>query len=581
MGDVDLSIFDDAEEEKGGEGPEDPVEKILATAQELRHQGAVLKVAMDIPSPRELPQQRLLPTIIGVLDHYNVAVPAEVKDKLSAGAGGEIVFLVSEDDSSLRPRKVVINLHPEVRTLFIRGEAPLNGLDSFVELFIDYQVRAGKVREDGTIDFREINRFPQAREGELLVRLYEPTPGVPGIDVYGKPVPPQPGRALEIKAGEGVELRAGFDEEKSRKTEEFVAERSGVVICEFQGEERVPEKLKGLSVKNQIEVTNVDFTTGNLGSEVEEIRCIADVVVKGDIKGLFSVIIDGNLEVHGSVEGRLIDVSETFSALFVKSRVKAGKEITVGSCLNAELEAGGAVVVERECTQSRVSGIKVFFKPKGVPHVLCGGGIVEADQVTLDRVSIRNRLMLEVAPRLLAKEAKLEKLIQQAQKSLEQDAGKVKDGVNALVAKMQALEKGCSHGPILESMKRVRQLVAGMLKGEVTTSKVEELARSLLTAHGGALRSIARGLEGVAAIQERINVVRRELDEYQTQLQEVEEELLSVAVVVKGVMEGNGSLLVRFGNQELSWDVGADGRPTPIAIELKYVPKEGLILVGN
>lgn len=581
MSDVDLSIFDHEGGGQEGEGSGHPaVEKILESAQELRQEGAVLKVAMDIPPPRELHPDQVVEVIGEVLERYRISLPDDIAQRLREGDTSELVFLVAADKTGLRPRKVVICLDPEIRTLSIRGEAPLNGLDSFVEVFIDYQVKAGRVREDGSIDFREINRFPQARAGELLVRLYMPTEGVPGIDVYGEPVPPQPGRSLEIQAGEGVELREGYDQERSRKTQEFVAEKSGVVICRFDGEQRSPDRLRELSVKNRIEVINVDFTTGNLGSEVEEIRCIADVVVKGDIKGLFSVIIDGNLEVYGSVEGRLIDVSQTFSALFVKSRVRAGKAITVGSCLNAELEAGEEVVVQRECAQSRLAADRVVFHPKGAPYVLCGVATVEANETILSKVMIRNRVQVEVAPALLARRSMLQKGVKQTTSALEQASAEIKDRVAALSAKLQVVEKGYSGGPVVEAVSAVRSLVAGMLKGEVTTARVTEAAHSLHGRFGGGLKAVVKAVEGVVALQERINRLREELEEFRSQLEEVEERLQEVRVEVNGILHGNGAVVVRMGQQELAWGVAADGRPTPLAVSLRYVQGEGLIKVG-
>lgn len=579
MSDVDLSIFD--EEEKKEKGQEDGlVEKMLSSAQEVRHEGAVLKVAIDIPPPRELPPDQVFPVLREVLEHYNVEIPPDIVEKLEANDYAEQVFLVAADDAELRPRKVTICLDPEIRTLSIRGEAPLNGLDSFVETFIDYEVKAGKLREDGSIDFREINRFPQAREGDLLVRLYEPTAGVPGIDIFGKPIEPRPGRAISISKGEGVVKKEGFDEEKSRHIEEFVAEKPGVVICEFEGEVRAPEKLRKISVQNKIEVINVDFTTGNLGSELEEIRCMADVVVKGDIKGQFSVIVDGNLEVHGSVEGQKIDVSKTFSAIFVKSNVKAGKNITVGSCLNAQLDAKEFVLVQRECSQSRVAGEKIFFKPKGVPYVLCGMAHLQGHQIYLEGINVRNILTIELAPELFLELKKLSKKLKAAETALETWTGRVKDRVAILVSKMQLVQQNYKEGPIIDSLNLVRGLVTKLLKGEVTTERVKSSAAGLHSQYQGKLKGIAKGVEAVVVAQERLNETRHELEEYRSQIKELEERLHTLEIKVMGTIQGNGTILVQCNQQELSWSNSPAAPTTKVQFRLKYVPGEGLIQIG-
>lgn len=79
----------------------------------------------------------------------------------------------------------------------------------------------GKIRGDGSIDFRDRKMFVGVNVGKLIAVNMPKTEGVAGKDVHGNSVPQNPGQDLIIKVTDD----AVYDDE----TGEIRASRSGVL----------------------------------------------------------------------------------------------------------------------------------------------------------------------------------------------------------------------------------------------------------------------------------------------------------------------------------------------------------------
>ena len=65
------------------------------------------------------------------------------------------------------------------------GHPPQDGEDAQVEILVDLERRGGQEREDGSIDFREVNFTPNVSAGQLVARRTSPIPGAPGCKAPG------------------------------------------------------------------------------------------------------------------------------------------------------------------------------------------------------------------------------------------------------------------------------------------------------------------------------------------------------------------------------------------------------------
>jgi uncharacterized protein len=227
------------------------------------------------------------------------------------------------------------------------GVFPEDGEDVRIEILVDTQQTAGEKREDGSIDFKEVNFASNVRQGQLIARRIPPIPGVPGRDVRGGTLaavgeldrPLKPGENVEVRREEGIEL--------------FYATVSGAL--REHGDEIGVTKL--LRIQG-----GVDFKTGNLdfdgevcveGSVVQgfAVKATGDITITDTVEPGATVTAGRNLTVGRGIVGRKTKVTAegNVRAQFVQEgMVTAGRDILLGSyAYQARLRAGRRMIVSR------------------------------------------------------------------------------------------------------------------------------------------------------------------------------------------------------------------------------------------
>lgn len=208
-----------------------------------------------------------------------------------------------------------------------RGTPVENGKDgSIKELFPREMKPTFKEREDGTVDYKEMNLVINVEEGQTLCEITLPTAGSEGHNVYGAAIKPRRGLAVVAPAGENTKLV----DDGTR----LVASLAGSLVYQ-KGKFKIDPVLK---------VDNVDNSVGN-------IRFNGDVVVKGFVQEGFEIRSSGNVRVEGSVEGASIYAEG--SILLVNGIngmnhgiLEAGKEITSKYIENCTIRASGDIKAE-------------------------------------------------------------------------------------------------------------------------------------------------------------------------------------------------------------------------------------------
>jgi len=184
------------------------------------------------------------------------------------------------------------------------GTPPNHGKDSELEILVDWQRDAGKVDEEGRIDFTGVDFSPNVEAGQLIARLKPSTDGEPGRDVRGQAVEPRHGVDQAFDPGSNVETRI----------EDGLAYYAtiGVVV-----------RLAGLKLQVWEVLTvsgDVSFGTGNLdynGTVVIEgtirpgfaVKATGDIIVSGGIEKGATVVCQGSLLVGEGISGRKTKVT--------------------------------------------------------------------------------------------------------------------------------------------------------------------------------------------------------------------------------------------------------------------------------
>ncbi|MBX6422523.1 FapA family protein [Thermosulfurimonas sp. F29] len=280
------------------------------------------------------------------------------------------------------------------RLIVARGRPPEPGEDGKIEFLVDFS-RGPREISPHRVDWREVNALVSVPAGTVVARITPPTPGIPGLTVWGEPVPAQPGRKIRIREelpSTDQDLAAVEDliktEEKGGQVDLTLGpgliydSREGTIVAREGGF----LELRGKHLRLYPVYTlggDVDWTTGNIRFYGKKLT------IKGTVRRGFLVESAGDLEIHGNVEdgvriqtggslivqgivkGERIEVHaerEAFLNIVEYASVKVRGNLTVsGYLLQARVIVGGMLSV---MGKEGILGGEVFVEGSAVVSVL-------------------------------------------------------------------------------------------------------------------------------------------------------------------------------------------------------------------
>jgi len=262
--------------------------------------------------------------------------------------------------------------------LLASGVAPVNGADGWISYTVQPTVTVkDEIDDDSTIDMHQVQSFMNVVPGEEICRIIPPEPGSPGRNVTGMELPPQPGKALNLKIGKNIRC----DGDGSQ----LVAETAGRV-CLASGE---------ISVEEEYVVSgDVDFRVGSITFN-------GFVEVRGDVLDDFNVTATKGMSISGNIGVCAIqsDGDITFcgmdgqgrGSIVCKGSIKAN---FIHDCL---VECAGDVIVDVEAHNCTIKSLGRIIVNKGA---ISGGsytalGGIEAKKIG-SPASVRAKLTVGV-----------------------------------------------------------------------------------------------------------------------------------------------------------------------------------------
>jgi hypothetical protein len=187
----------------------------------------------------------------------------------------------------------------------------------------------------GALDYRRRKARTSVKEGEALVRVIAPSPGKAGIDVFGQAIPAEEPWTPHISAGKGVRYDAA--------TFTYFAEQAG--------------RIRWAS--EVVAVDDLFHIEGSVGLETGNVYHPGAIVVEEDILPGSEVRSEGDIEVHGMIEGAIV---ESGGNITVAGGIAGGEGCTVRAAggvharfiLDASIDAGEDVMVEKEIIHSTI-----------------------------------------------------------------------------------------------------------------------------------------------------------------------------------------------------------------------------------
>jgi uncharacterized protein (DUF342 family) len=231
-----------------------------------------------------------------------------------------------------------------------------------------------KEKEDGTIDFKDINNILSIEKDGLLCTLIPETEGKNGMDVFGNEIQFKPGKALELPHGKNTY--------KSPDNLKLYAAAAGAIYV----------NAKNIDINTVYTVKNVDNTTGN-------INFAGTVIVQGDVRAGFTVIAKDDIIVRGMVEGAVLESGKditisngmngrdvgtltatgTITSKYLEnSTIKAGKNVFSDAIINCNVFAGENIVL------------------KGARGIIIGGESVACESIRAKTIGTKNNIQTKL-----------------------------------------------------------------------------------------------------------------------------------------------------------------------------------------
>ncbi len=333
------------------------------------------------------------------------------------------------------------------------GSDPHAGTDATLEDCIGLDQLTGKPTIDETdrADYKEINRIVDISQGQVIFKKEPPTPGTPGIDVFGEPIPcingvdiPFPTIPNTQTSPDGLSLVSAVDGCLYKENEKIII----VPTLDIQ--------------------KNVDFTTGNVHASVA-------VTVQKDVLSDFIIESPKDIIVKGTVEGAKI---KSGNSAFLEGGIQ-GKEsalIKANKNVNARfinyakrVECNGTVTVQGPIIHSEIRCNRLYGE--GREAEILGGVIDAGDDVCVEQIGseIGVKTYIRLGRDIYLTQAKIEK-INKILPTIEQKIELYKKSLNSIE---NAQKKGKKLTPHQEEMKGKIKIQIKKAKKLFTTKEAE------------------------------------------------------------------------------------------------------------
>ena len=209
--------------------------------------------------------------------------------------------------------------------LIAQGTPSINGKNGFVTWKVDLQKdRKPTIREDGTVDYKDMNIIESVTKGQVLAVMNPPVPGLVGHMVTGTEMKPIDGKPVVFSKGRNA----------------VVSPDGMSLLSDIDGQILFADGKISVFATYEVKA-DVDNSTGN-------INVVGNVAIRGNVLAGFTVEAGGNVEVEGVVEGAVIraggDIILKRGMIGNnKGLLVAGGDIIAKYIENATLEAKGDI----------------------------------------------------------------------------------------------------------------------------------------------------------------------------------------------------------------------------------------------
>lgn len=244
------------------------------------------------------------------------------------------------------------------------GEKPIEGRDGYYSYTFDTNPnKKPRLREDGTVDYLNLNLFQTVSKGDLIARYFAKIDGEDGTDVLGKKIVVKKGKHLSPLRGKGF----------------FTSEDCMEYYALYDGKVEVSNGCINVTQTSMLP-GNVDLNSGNLDVK-------GDLDIMGNVITGMVVKASGNVTIGGLVEGASIIAGKNVLIKGGilgggKAKVVAGGNIFAQFIENAIIESGDCVQANSVVNSivTAYNDINIFGKTSSII-----GGSLKANRMVRTR----------------------------------------------------------------------------------------------------------------------------------------------------------------------------------------------------
>ncbi len=221
-----------------------------------------------------------------------------------------------------------------VKMLIAEGRKAVKGLKAYNKLIVDTEKKAGKEREDGSIDFHEQDSVIQIRKGQEIAIAIPGIKAETGLDIYGSEIATETEENLSYKMGKNI----------VQEGDKFLSEVEGVLLIDG----------KKVSISEVLMIQgDVDFHQGNIDF-TGSVHITRNVTPGFKVKAQGDIIIDGGVDDAEIIAGGNITISKGVTSQTGKTVIHAGGTVKAKYIMEADVEAKKDVIVEEYCSNANI-----------------------------------------------------------------------------------------------------------------------------------------------------------------------------------------------------------------------------------
>lgn len=319
---------------------------------------------------------------------------------------------------------------------------------------IDYQFKADlhakpAMREDGSVDYFNLNIINHVKKGDELAILTPEDPGDPGQNIYGEILNPRPVKTKKLVAGKNT----------------YLSPDGLILYADTDG--HVTLKDGKVTVSNVIQFENVDVSTGNIDYD-------GSVEVNGTVASGFMIKAGANIHVKGVVEGASLTagndiILERGINGMAKGEIKAGGNIVTKFIENSKVTAKGSITSESILHSNVASGTEINVS--GKKGFIAGGRVTATDRIVAKDLGsdMGATTIIEVGadPKIKVRLRELQKAVSDSTKKLEN----IKPTVESITKRLRS---GKPLSP--EQTRQAQQLIT---MNKVLSSQIEKNTKEM------------------------------------------------------------------------------------------------------